>query len=294
MTIVFDQSSALAGTDDGGGNSNQNIRTVTAVALQTAFSGNQCQLVFLWGSAETAAAGVGTSAWFGQQGATSPDFAGDQVQVKFAGSASFASIPSASFTGTIASTVLTAATVTGTIGVGATVTGAGVTAGTTITSFGTGSGGAGTYNLNASSTVSVGESMTSVGLVTSDVFTLAQSWDATKRYVCAFHILTGQSGNVSIATVTGCNTWSGAGADDSSSTHSTTATSNTVNTIALMEKIIITASGVVKTPYNPWPQLGPTLAQKRRSFGWNPMLDYRWRKERSILVPNRNIIKRAA
>jgi len=49
----------------------------------------------------------------------------------------------------ISGTVLTVAgTVTGTFSVGMTLTGTGVTAGTVITSFGTGTGGAGTYNLN--------------------------------------------------------------------------------------------------------------------------------------------------
>jgi hypothetical protein len=69
---------------------------------------------------------------------------------------------SGSFTATIATTVLT---VTGTptgapIGVGQVISGAGVTAGTTITSLGTGTGGAGTYNLSVSQTVSGATTMT--------------------------------------------------------------------------------------------------------------------------------------
>ena len=67
----------------------------------------------------------------------------------------------ASFTGAITTTVLTASVVTGTIMVGQTVGGSGVTGGTVITSLGSGTGGAGTYNVNNSQTV-VSEAMTSV------------------------------------------------------------------------------------------------------------------------------------
>lgn len=69
----------------------------------------------------------------------------------------------ASFTASIATTVLTVTAMAGSpagiISVGDTVVGAGVTANTTITSLGTGTGGTGTYNLSASQTVS-SESMT--------------------------------------------------------------------------------------------------------------------------------------
>ena len=60
-----------------------------------------------------------------------------------------------SFNGTIAGTVLTVNSMTGTsgsIGIGDKVVGIGVTANTVISSFGTGTGGVGTYNLNNSST----------------------------------------------------------------------------------------------------------------------------------------------
>ncbi len=57
--------------------------------------------------------------------------------------------------GSITTTVLTVAgTVTGVFGIGQLLSGTGVTAGTTITSLGTGTGGAGTYNVSASQTVS--------------------------------------------------------------------------------------------------------------------------------------------
>lgn len=60
----------------------------------------------------------------------------------------------AAYTGTIVGTVLTVAAMTsGALVVGQTVVGAGVTAGTVITSFGTGTGGIGTYNLSVASGV---------------------------------------------------------------------------------------------------------------------------------------------
>lgn len=69
-------------------------------------------------------------------------------------------------TGTIATTVLTVSAVaSGTLAVGQIINGVGIPAGTVINSFGTGSGGTGTYNLSASATVSVGETMTAGGLV---------------------------------------------------------------------------------------------------------------------------------
>lgn len=66
------------------------------------------------------------------------------------------------FTGVIVATVLTASSVTGTFVVGQSVFGTGVAAGTTISSFGSGSGGAGTYNLSVSQAVS-SESMVAAG-----------------------------------------------------------------------------------------------------------------------------------
>jgi hypothetical protein len=67
---------------------------------------------------------------------------------------------SAAFTGSISGTVLTVTAITGpAIFNNSTLAGAGITAGTQITSFGTGTGGTGTYNVSASQTVS-SESMT--------------------------------------------------------------------------------------------------------------------------------------
>jgi hypothetical protein len=63
--------------------------------------------------------------------------------------------PAASVTASISSTVMTVTAVAaGALYVGQTISGTGVTAGTTITSFGTGTGGTGTYNVSVSQTVS--------------------------------------------------------------------------------------------------------------------------------------------
>lgn len=60
----------------------------------------------------------------------------------------------ASFTGSIASRVLTVSAISsGDIALGQTLTGAGITAGTQVISFATGAGGLGTYNLNIAQTV---------------------------------------------------------------------------------------------------------------------------------------------
>jgi len=61
---------------------------------------------------------------------------------------------------TIAGTVLTiGGTVTGTFFIGQVLNGTGITAGTYITSFGTGSGGTGTYNISVSHTISVAQAI---------------------------------------------------------------------------------------------------------------------------------------
>lgn len=60
----------------------------------------------------------------------------------------------ASFTGTIAGNVLTVSAVaSGVVAINQTISGAGVTSGSVITSLGTGAGGTGTYNLNFTQTV---------------------------------------------------------------------------------------------------------------------------------------------
>jgi hypothetical protein len=80
-----------------------------------------------------------------------------------------------SFTGSIAGSVLTVSAPSGApIAVGQTIAGAGVPVGTTITSFGSGTGGAGTYNLSTTAAASVGpEAMTNVGCAITPQFSLA-------------------------------------------------------------------------------------------------------------------------
>ena len=72
---------------------------------------------------------------------------------------------SAVFTGTISGTTLTVTAVTnGTIGVGQSLFGVGITQETIITALGTGSGGVGTYTINISQTVSTAERMNSTAV----------------------------------------------------------------------------------------------------------------------------------
>jgi hypothetical protein len=83
---------------------------------------------------------------------------GTAYTVKSLGTTNFVAIgatSSAVVTGSVATTVLTVATVSsGTLAVGTYITGTNVNTGTYIVSFGTGTGGAGTYNLNQISTAS--------------------------------------------------------------------------------------------------------------------------------------------
>ena len=74
----------------------------------------------------------------------------------------FSACVGASFTGTCAGTVLTASAVTGDINVGWPLAGTGIVAGTFIASVGTGTGGAGTYNVSQACTSSA-NSLTAVG-----------------------------------------------------------------------------------------------------------------------------------
>lgn len=76
-------------------------------------------------------------------------------------------VAAASVTGSISGTTLTVtAAPTGTLAVGQPITGAGVTASTYITGFGTGSGGVGTYTVNNSQTVASGTLASAVAIET--------------------------------------------------------------------------------------------------------------------------------
>ncbi len=175
MTTVYDQATPLTGTDDGDTNGNINYRQVLATALLSAASGAQCQLVFRWGTAQGTVTGAMTSVWFGQSGATDPNFAGDQVQVKFGGASGVDSSPG--------------------------------------------------------------------GEVTSDIFTLAQNFNNTKKYTCAFHVLSTNGGAVATATVTGAALYGDGGAADSSSQTTPSGLSIlNANQAFFLEKVIITAA----------------------------------------------------
>ena len=71
----------------------------------------------------------------------------------------------ATFTGTGSGTTLTAASTSGTIRIGDTITGTGVPANTVITAYGTGSGGDGTY-ITSNATTSSGNSLVATGTLT--------------------------------------------------------------------------------------------------------------------------------
>lgn len=87
------------------------------------------------------------------------------------------------FTGSTSgsSTTLTASSVTGTIAIGQVLFGAGIAAGTTITAFGTGSGGAGTYTISPASTGTVSGT---IGVIGIDILNIP-SW--AKRITLMFN-----------------------------------------------------------------------------------------------------------
>lgn len=81
-------------------------------------------------------------------------------------------------------------------------------------------------------------------VVTSDQFTLAQSFDNTKDYLLATHFNNGTGASVSIATVSGMDLWvSTVGADESSVTNPTGSYTDFPNTLGLLEQITIISAG---------------------------------------------------
>ena len=74
-------------------------------------------------------------------------------------------VPSFTAQASLSTTVMTVVSANGPILVGQSVTGTGIPTGTTISSFGTGTGGAGTYNLSASCTTETTETVTIGGVV---------------------------------------------------------------------------------------------------------------------------------
>lgn len=99
--------------------------------------------------------------------------------------------------GTISGTTLTVAgTITGVFAVGQTITGTNVTAGSIITALGTGTGGAGTYILNQSSTVGSGET------ITASATALTVTYDSVSGAFVITSGITGTASTVAYATGT--------------------------------------------------------------------------------------------
>lgn len=90
MTVVVDQSTALAGTDDGDGNGNANFRQLINTAALGAATGTQVRVTVLFGTAEGSESPAIDDMWIGQKAAAGNpyDFNGNQVQVKFGGGSS--------------------------------------------------------------------------------------------------------------------------------------------------------------------------------------------------------------
>jgi len=116
-------------------------------------------------------------------------------------------------TGSIAATVLTVTAVTsGTLSVGAVLSGSGITAGTTITALGTGTGGTGTYTVTpsqtaASTTVTATSNVMTVTGVTSGTLAVGQpisgSGVAAGSYISGLGTGTGGLGTYTIAQPSG-------------------------------------------------------------------------------------------
>jgi hypothetical protein len=90
-----------------------------------------------------------------------------------------------SFTATISTTTMTVSAVTtgsGPIRLGAVITGSGVSAGTTVTAYGTGSGGTGTYTVSISQTVGSPTAMTSPPVFGQNVTVGGGTFHARVRY----------------------------------------------------------------------------------------------------------------
>jgi lysophospholipase L1-like esterase len=150
------------------------FRIVPGIVQQTAQGGTATTLIMT--SAASATNSYYNSIWFHITGGTG---AGQYNQ-----STAYAHTTCSSTASSITTTILTVGgTVTGTFGVGTTITGTGVTAGTYITSLGTGSGGAGTYNLNQSMTVS---SETISG--TTNTVTFGSSWTTPPDNTSVFEV----------------------------------------------------------------------------------------------------------
>jgi Phage stabilisation protein len=109
----------------------------------------------------------------------------------------------AKFTATIAGTTMTVSAVaTGTIYLGQTIQGAGVTAGTVVTALGTGTGGTGTYTLSVASTVGSGVTMYAINFSvlpsTDGAFSGANTVDVMDNYIVYNNPTTQQWGSTDL------------------------------------------------------------------------------------------------
>lgn len=109
----------------------------------------------------------------------------------------------AKFTATISGTTMTVSAMTsGTIYLGQTIQGAGVTAGTVVTALGSGTGGTGTYTVSVASTVSVGVTMYAINfsvLPSSDgAFSGANTVDVMDNYIVYNNPTTQQWGSTDL------------------------------------------------------------------------------------------------
>lgn len=128
--------------------------TVSAVASGIIRVGQAIYGVGITNGTVITALGTGTGGTGTYTVNNSQTIQSEQITATSPGATVTATINGAVVTGSISTTTLTVTAVTsGTLAVGQTISGTGVTAGTTITAFGTGTGGAGTYTVSASQTV---------------------------------------------------------------------------------------------------------------------------------------------
>lgn len=85
FTVVYDVTSALIGTDDGDTDATINFRQVIPSSNLSSATGNKCKLEIRFGTLCPTESGTITGMYFGQKGATAPNFTGNQVQVTFSG-----------------------------------------------------------------------------------------------------------------------------------------------------------------------------------------------------------------
>jgi Flp pilus assembly protein TadG len=173
--------------------------------------------------------------------------------------------------GTSAGTVLTVTSVTsGTLEVGSVISGSGVTSGTYITSFGTGTGGTGTYNVSASQKVAAtaGETMTasywgqqvnasgstptSASMSTANAFNTGTTWAAvtdlgtpTSEATTSSKILTFPSGVVTTKITAGMTVADTTTPSAIPSGTTVSSVSTSANTVTLSSNVTVSAGDLI-------------------------------------------------